>query len=154
MAPTLFEEEDIYWVPASDPHELYEQLYARKFREINRQQIRYETQVNKISYECANLFFFLFFVQIYWFSRLGSVGTVNRGIWQSPTGAIDVAVKQLKPGASDEDKVKFLQEGAINGQFRHPNVVQLMGVVTVGEQVSRLGFVASYNMIEPALYRQ
>ena len=41
-----------------------------------------------------------------------------------------MAVKQLQPGASKEDKVKFLQEAAINGQFRHPNVVKLMGVVT------------------------
>ena len=50
-----------------------------------------------------------------------------------------MAVKQLQPGASDDEKVKFLQEAAINGQFRHPNVVQLMGVVTVGEPVSQLG---------------
>ena len=48
-----------------------------------------------------------------------------------------MAVKQLQPGAAEEEKVKFLQEAAINGQFRHPNVVQLMGVVTVGEPVSR-----------------
>ena len=40
-----------------------------------------------------------------------------------------MAVKQLKPGASKEEKVKFLREAAINGQFRHPNVVKLMGVV-------------------------
>ena len=45
-------------------------------------------------------------------------------------GAMDVAVKQLQPGASEEEKVKFLQEAAINGQFRHPNVVKLMGVVS------------------------
>ena len=66
----------------------------------------------------------------------GQFGTVNKGIWQSPMGAMDVAVKQLQPGASEEDKVKFLQEAVINGQFRHPNVVQLMGVVTVGKPVS------------------
>ena len=53
-------------------------------------------------------------------------------------GAMDVAVKRLQSGASEEEKVKFLQEAAINGQFRHPNVVQLMGVVTVGEPVSWL----------------
>ena len=53
-------------------------------------------------------------------------------------GAMDVAVKQLQSKASEEEKVKFLQEAAINGQFRHPNVVQLLGVVTVGEPVSWL----------------
>ena len=66
----------------------------------------------------------------------GQFGVVSKGIWQSPKGPLDVAVKQLQPGASEEEKVKFLQEAAINGQFRHPNVVQLMGVVTVGEPVS------------------
>ena len=53
-------------------------------------------------------------------------------------GAMDVAVKQLQSGASEEEKVKFLQEAAINGQFRHPNVVKLMGVVTTGEPVCTL----------------
>ena len=61
---------------------------------------------------------------------------MSRGVWQSPMGAMDVAVKRLQSGASEEEKVKFLQEAAINGQFRHPNVVKLMGVVTMGEPVS------------------
>ena len=61
---------------------------------------------------------------------------MNKAIWKSPAGAMDVAVKTLKPGSSEDEKVKFLQEAAINGQFKHPNVVQLLGVVTVGEPVS------------------
>ena len=48
---------------------------------------------------------------------------------------MDVAIKQLHTRASGEEKIKFLQEAAINGQFRHPNVVQLMGVVTISEPV-------------------
>ena len=67
----------------------------------------------------------------------GQFGTVNKGIWQSPAGAVEVAVKTLQSSASQEDRVKFLQEAAINGQFRHPNVVKLLGVVTVGEPVSK-----------------
>ena len=51
-------------------------------------------------------------------------------------GVIQVAVKQLKENASENDKIKFLQEAAINGQFHHRNVVNLLGVVTVGEPVS------------------
>ena len=51
-------------------------------------------------------------------------------------GAMEVAVKQLQPGVTEAEKIRFLQEAAINGQFRHPNVVQLMGVVTTGEPVS------------------
>ena len=66
----------------------------------------------------------------------GQFGTVNKGIWQSPAGAVEVAVKTLQSSASQGDRVKFLQEAAINGQFRHPNVVKLLGVVTVGKPVS------------------
>ena len=50
---------------------------------------------------------------------------------------INVAIKMLKDSAQDEDKVKFLQEAAIVGQFSHPNVVKLHGIV-IGEQVSSL----------------
>ena len=48
---------------------------------------------------------------------------------------VEVAVKTLQPGSSEEDTIRFLQEAAINGQFRHPNIVKLMGVVTVGKPV-------------------
>ena len=67
----------------------------------------------------------------------GQFGTVYKGVWQSPIrGDIDVAVKTLKEGSKDEDRVKFLQEAAIMGQFQHPNVVEMYGVVTQGEPVS------------------
>lgn len=66
----------------------------------------------------------------------GHFGEVSKGVWtRSNKASKDVAVKMLKPNARDEDRVKFLQEAAIMGQFRHPNVVSLMGVVTIGEPV-------------------
>ena len=49
---------------------------------------------------------------------------------------MDVAVKMLRPDAPEDERVKLLQEAAIMGQFLHPNVVKLHGVVTVGEPVS------------------
>ena len=49
---------------------------------------------------------------------------------------VDVAVKTLKSAATEGDRVSFLQEAAIMGQFRHPNIVTLMGVVTIGNPVS------------------
>ncbi len=66
----------------------------------------------------------------------GAFGMVHRGTWVSPSGPVAVAVKTLKEQTTDKDRVKFLQEAAIMGQFHHPNVVQLHGVVTVGEPVS------------------
>ena len=62
--------------------------------------------------------------------RLDEFDTVNKGIWQSPMGAMDVAV--CVPRASVRE-IKFLQEVAINGQLRRPNIVKL---VTTGEPVS------------------
>ena len=49
---------------------------------------------------------------------------------------MEIAVKMLKPNTTEEDRVKFLQEAAIMGQFNHPNIVKLYGVVTMGEPVS------------------
>ena len=58
-----------------------------------------------------------------------------KGVLQSPEGEIDVAVKTLKEGSGEEDRVKFLQEATIMGQFKHPNVVTMHGVITDGKPV-------------------
>ncbi len=68
----------------------------------------------------------------------GHFSSVHRGIWDVPGGNVEVAVKRLKPKATEKDKVKFLQEAAIMGQFLHPNVIKLQGVVTIGEPVSEI----------------
>ena len=75
----------------------------------------------------------------------GQFGKVHQGEWIAldSKDTIDVAVKTLKEGADEEDKVKFLQEAAIMGQFSHPNVVKLYGVVTIGEPVSCASYLIS-----------
>ena len=69
----------------------------------------------------------------------GQFGEVYKGVWERSHDNMEVAVKTLKEGTSDDDKVKFLQEAAIMGQFKHPNVVTMYGVVTNGEPVSCVG---------------
>ena len=67
----------------------------------------------------------------------GAFGTVHRGVWchsGSGSGQVDmveeeVAVKSMESGASEEERVKFLQEAAIMGQFNHPNIVRIMGIL-------------------------
>ena len=61
-----------------------------------------------------------------------------QGEWYSHKGRRDVAVKMLNQQALEKDKVRFLQEAAIMGQFKHPNIVRLHGVVTIGVPVSPL----------------
>lgn len=47
-------------------------------------------------------------------------------------------MKELKCSSLEENKVKFLQEAVIMGQFNHINVVRIYGVVTLDEPVSLL----------------
>jgi len=61
----------------------------------------------------------------------GQFGEVRKALWRVEDYELELAVKTLKSGASEEDKVKFLQEAAIN-------VIKIYGVVTVGEPVSSL----------------
>ena len=49
--------------------------------------------------------------------------------------SMEVAVKTLAETATEMNRVKFLQEAAIMGQFYHPNIVRLHGVVTMGDPV-------------------
>ena len=72
-------------------------------------------------------------------SRLGSgqFGEVCKAQWSVSGTTKEIAIKTLKTGSKEEEKVKFLQEAAIMGQFYHHNVVRLYGVVTVGDPVSQ-----------------
>ena len=74
----------------------------------------------------------------------GAFGTVHRGVRLHSGGGSDqvveeeeVAVKSMESGASEEERVKFLQEAAIMGQFNHPNIVRILGIITA-EQVRNL----------------
>ena len=65
----------------------------------------------------------------------GQFGKVFKGVLNGGQGEIEVAVKTLKEGSQDEDRVKFLQEAAIMAQFKHHNVVTIYGAVISGEPV-------------------
>ena len=66
----------------------------------------------------------------------GEFGVVNLGLWSNgSTDPVQVAVKTLNSQCSESDRVKFLREAAIMGQFKHDNVVRLHGVVTEEENM-------------------
>ena len=65
----------------------------------------------------------------------GEFGEVYKASWETPYYVAQVAVKILKQNATETEVVKFLQEAAIMGQFRHPHIVCLLGVVTVDQPV-------------------
>lgn len=45
---------------------------------------------------------------------------------------VPVAIKALKAGYTERQRQDFLREAAIMGQFDHPNIIRLEGVVTRG----------------------
>ena len=61
------------------------------------------------------------------------LGTLSRH--NESCDPVQVAVKSLNSQCSESDRVKFLREAAIMGQFVHNNVVQLHGVVTEEENM-------------------
>ena len=69
----------------------------------------------------------------------GQFGRVNRGVWSpSPSSSspgVEVAVKSLEGESTEEQRVKFLQEAAIMGQFKHPNIIRIAGVITTSDPV-------------------
>lgn len=44
-----------------------------------------------------------------------------------------VAIKTLKAGYTEQQRRDFLWEASIMGQFNHPNIIRLEGVVTKSE---------------------
>uniref|UniRef100_A0A671WFP1 receptor protein-tyrosine kinase n=1 Tax=Sparus aurata TaxID=8175 RepID=A0A671WFP1_SPAAU len=62
---------------------------------------------------------------------VGEFGEVFRGTMKTPgRGEVAVAIKTLKPGYSEKQRQDFLSEASIMGQFSHPNIIRLEGVVT------------------------
>ena len=57
-------------------------------------------------------------------------------MWSVGTEEREVAVKSLADGSTEEKRIQFLQEAAIMGQFKHPNVITLHGVLLDQEPVS------------------
>ena len=104
-----------YWTPGLKEEEIYSQMSRWKYREIPHNLITLNNQLG-----------------------VGQFGEVYRAEWEiHQHGLVDVAVKLVKKGAPQEETLKLLQEAAILGQFRHRHVVSLLGVVTLGEPVSR-----------------
>eukprot|EP00056_Hartaetosiga_gracilis_P011121 m.166535 g.166535 ORF g.166535 m.166535 type:complete len:2195 (+) comp13451_c0_seq2:195-6779(+) len=66
----------------------------------------------------------------------GNFGNVNKGLVDEPhRPEYIVAVKTIHPDAGDSARKELLQEAAIMAQFKHPNIVGFVGVVTVNEPV-------------------
>ena len=107
------EDTGTYWSPSNKEEDIYAQMALHKYQEIPRDRVKMSTKLGE-----------------------GQFGEVYKAVLKSPTGTSqDVAVKLVKKGAPQEERVKLLQEAAILGQFKHKHIIDLVGVVTVGESV-------------------
>ena len=83
----------------------------------------------------------------------GQFGTVYKALWKFPVDLIpqesnssdtqtnevkvaNVAVKVMDNQTTQEDRISFLQEAVLLGQFTDPNVVAIFGIVTMTSRVS------------------
>ena len=99
--------ESEYWEPGNTIEGIYAQMSYNHFREINKSELVEDKVLGE-----------------------GNFGLVVSGIWNSKVGDVPIAMKSLKNENEGSD-VNFLQEAAILGQFNHPNVLKLLGMVTL-----------------------
>lgn len=55
----------------------------------------------------------------------GAFGLVSLAVWNGK----HVAVKTLNSEATEKERIKFLQEATIMGQFVHENVIRLLAIM-------------------------
>ena len=103
---SLFRESE-YWEPGTTIEGIYAQMSYNHFREINKSELVQDKVLGE-----------------------GNFGIVVSGNWNSKYGDVPIAMKSLKNENEGSD-VNFLQEAAILGQFNHPNVLKLLGMVTL-----------------------
>ena len=107
------QEDSTYWRPAQTSDAIFDQMSKGKYIEIPLSTVKKERKLGE-----------------------GEFGEVFKGEWTTPTTTLTVALKTLKSSASEEERLKLLQEAAIMGQFIHPHIVRLYGVVTMSDPVS------------------
>ena len=72
----------------------------------------------------------------YYLCPAGEFGEVCRGRLKQPgRREVFVAIKTLKVGYTERQRRDFLSEASIMGQFDHPNIIRLEGVVTKSRPV-------------------
>lgn len=79
------------------------------------------------------------------FSIQGEFGDVCKGRLRVPgRPEMSVAIKTLKGGATEKNRLDFLTEASIMGQFDDPNVIFLEGVVTKSKCLQVAGNLSAF----------
>ena len=78
----------------------------------------------------------------------GEFGIVCKGVWISGIGEVPIAVKTLNEPTSEERKIALFQEAIIMGQFSHPNIIRILGIVSVVEPYAIVSELMKMQMLE------
>ena len=103
----IYQNDSEFWAPEDTETAIYTQMSIKRYREINPEEMIMDKIIGS-----------------------GKFGCVHNGIWRTQKAEVPVAIKTIKGDAIDSN-VGLLQEAAILGQFNHPNVLKLLGVVTI-----------------------
>ena len=101
------ENDEECWTPEGTIRGIYRQMSRKRFREIYSDDLDIKEKLGE-----------------------GHFGLVQSGIYKSPNDKVEVAIKTLKV-EDTASNINFLKEAAILGQFNHPNILKLLGVVTL-----------------------
>ena len=104
-----FTDTNEYCEPPDNLPKIFDRMSYMKFREINPDTLKKQNPLGS-----------------------GEFGMVYKGSWNTGQETIDVAIKILKSSAEDM-KTAFMREAAIMGQFSHPNILKLMGILSLSE---------------------
>ena len=102
-----------YWSPAQTTEAIFDQMSKGKYLEIPPSSVKKQRKLGE-----------------------GEFDEVLEGKWSTRAKEmLPVALKTHKSSASEEERLKVLQEAAIMGQFNHPHIVRLYGVVTLSDPI-------------------
>ena len=130
--------EEPYWEPSSREDELKMQIQMLRMDEITAERLRLLWISNVLNNIEEKNTLSLSFGRVCEELGSGQFGVVNRGVWSVGDEEREVAVKSLADDSTEDKRIQFLQEAAIMGQFKHPNVITLHGVLTENDPVSKV----------------
>ena len=120
-----FKENPIYNEPSSSLDKLFDQMSALNFREINPDTLIISDHLG-----------------------MGEFGIVYKGTWISKIGEVPVALKMLKEKSDEAKKIVLFQEAIIMGQFSHPNILRILGIVSNKEPFSIVSELMKMGMLD------
>jgi serine/threonine protein kinase len=98
-----------FWEPPTQKDALYNTLSTKRFLEIPRSSILCSEVIGS-----------------------GAFGTVHQGEWKVGETELEVGIKMVRDPSSG-DHLSLLRQAAVMGQFSHPSIVNLYGVVSIGK---------------------